>query len=135
MGYQFVCVVVWLWLATTGPRGRSTTPPPAGVGRRMERTRQKLVGWDKGSLSEQQTKGTVTTTVQIRRTYKTNSEMDRATLTAWCPAGSQAVTAFSLASCPHWKPSMLAHGVELNTLLCLASLGQSAPAVSRPGFW
>jgi len=32
----------------------------------MERNRQKLVGWDKGSLTEKQTKGTVTTTIQIR---------------------------------------------------------------------
>ena len=32
-------------------------PPPAGVRRRMERKRQKLVGRDKGSLTEQQTEG------------------------------------------------------------------------------
>jgi len=32
----------------------------------MERNRQKLVGRDKGSLTEQQTKGTGTTTIQIR---------------------------------------------------------------------
>jgi len=37
------------------------------VRRRMERNRQKLVGRDKGSLTEQQTEGTVTTTIQIRR--------------------------------------------------------------------
>jgi len=50
-------------------------PPPAGVRRRMERSRQKPVGRDKGSLTEQQTEGTVTTTdkIQIRRKYDTNS--------------------------------------------------------------
>ena len=32
-------------------------PPPAGVRRRMKRKRQKLVGRDKGSLTEQQTEG------------------------------------------------------------------------------
>jgi len=37
----------------------------------MEINRQKQVGWDKGSLTEQQTKGTGTTTIQIRRKYKT----------------------------------------------------------------
>jgi len=47
---------------------------------------KKLVGQDKGSLTEQQTKPKVTTTIQIRRTYKTNCEMQRATLTARCPA-------------------------------------------------
>jgi len=48
-------------------------PPPAGVRRRIKRKRQKLVAQDKGSLTEQQTKGTVTTTIQIRRKYDTNS--------------------------------------------------------------
>jgi len=49
-----------------GPRScsLSITPPPAGVGRRIERKRQKnLVGRDKGGLTEQQTKGTVTPTI------------------------------------------------------------------------
>jgi len=38
----------------------------------MEGNRQKLVGQDKGSLTEQQTKGTRTgtTTIQIRGIYK-----------------------------------------------------------------
>jgi len=39
----------------------------------MERNRQKLMGQDKGSLTEQQKKGTGTTTIQIRRIHKTNS--------------------------------------------------------------
>jgi len=38
------------------PCGRSIAPLHTGMGRRMERKRQKLVGWDKGSLTEQQTK-------------------------------------------------------------------------------
>ena len=46
-----------------GPCSCATTPPLTGVGRRMERKRQKLVGRDKDSLTEQQTKGTVTTTI------------------------------------------------------------------------
>jgi len=41
-------------------------PPPAGVWRRMERNWQKPVGRDKGSLTEQQTKGTGTTAIQKR---------------------------------------------------------------------
>ena len=35
----------------------AVAPPPAGVQRRMKRKRQKQVGWDKGSLTEQQTEG------------------------------------------------------------------------------
>jgi len=38
----------------------------------MERKRQKLVGQDKGSLTEQQTKGTATITIQRRRKHNTN---------------------------------------------------------------
>jgi len=45
----------------------------------MERKRQKLVGWDKGSLTEQQTKGTGTT-IQIRRKHNKNRMTQRATL-------------------------------------------------------
>jgi len=74
-------IIVWPWLATKGPYSHSAAPPPAGVQRRMERKQQKLMGWDMGSLTEQQTKGTVATTIQIRRIYNTNSGTHRATLT------------------------------------------------------
>jgi len=52
----------------------AAAPPPARVWRRMERNRQKLVGRHKGSLTEQQTKGTGTTTIQMRRIHKTNQQ-------------------------------------------------------------
>jgi len=42
----------------------AATPNPTRVRKRMEINRQKLVGRDKGSLTEQQTKGTGTTTIQ-----------------------------------------------------------------------
>ena len=35
-----------------GSRGRSVAPPPDGVGRRVERKKAKLVGRNKGSLTE-----------------------------------------------------------------------------------
>jgi len=70
------------------------------VGRGMERKRQKLVGWDKCGLTDQQMNQTVTTTIPMRRIYKTNSKMDRATLTTWCPVRSRAATAFPPASSP-----------------------------------
>jgi len=37
-------VIVWLWPATKGPRGRSAAPPPTGVGKRMERKQAKTGG-------------------------------------------------------------------------------------------
>ena len=52
----------------------AVAPPPARVRRRMERNRQKTVGRDKGSLTEQQTKGTATTTIQKRGIHKTNQQ-------------------------------------------------------------
>jgi len=88
-------VVVWPWPAKNVPQGRSIAPPRAGVGRRMERNRQKRVGQDKGSLTEQQTKGTGTTVILIKRIYKTNSKMHRATLTTQCLVHSQVATPFS----------------------------------------
>ena len=58
----------------------------------MERKRQKLLGRNKGSLTEQQTKGTVITTILIRRIYKTNGKMHKVALTAQCRVRSQAAT-------------------------------------------
>jgi len=37
--------------------------PLLGCGEEWKKNRQKLVGWDKGSLTEQQTKGTGTATI------------------------------------------------------------------------
>jgi len=59
-------------------------PSSAKVQRRMERNRQKLVGRDKGSLTEQETKGTGTTKIQIRRKYNTNHTTHRAALLDRC---------------------------------------------------
>jgi len=50
--------------------------PPAGV-RRMERNRRKPVGWDKGGLTEHQTEGTGTTTIQMRRKHNTHDPESR----------------------------------------------------------
>jgi len=63
------------------PCSCSTTSPSTRVWRRMERTRQIFMGRDKGSLTEQRTKQTVTTIILIERIYKTSNEMHRATLT------------------------------------------------------
>jgi len=52
----------------------TAAPPPAPVRRGMERNRQKLVGWDKGSLTEQQTKGIGTTMIQKRGKQDTNPQ-------------------------------------------------------------
>jgi len=67
---KFLPYTVIVWLRPVKKR-HTVAPPTAGVWRRMERNRQKLVGRDKGSLTEQQTKGTVATTIQIRRIHKT----------------------------------------------------------------
>jgi len=75
-------VVVWLRPATKGHTVTLSPFPPRGWRGEWKETGKKLVGWDKGSLTEQQTKRTVTATIQIRRTYKTNSKMHRATLSA-----------------------------------------------------
>jgi len=74
----------------------------------MERKRQKLVGRDKGSLTEQQTKGTVTTTIQIRRKYDTNSHNrpshpDRTGAASEFPPRRPP---------PPPEPSMTSHGME-----------------------
>ena len=110
----------------------AAAPPPAGVRRRMERNRQKLVGRDKGSLTEQQTKGTGATTIQIRRKHNTNHTTQRAdvlnrrhTLLSrkWVSDGQLP---------PPPEPSMTAHGMEYPALF--GQVGSARPTVPLPGF-
>jgi len=51
----------------------------------MGRKRQKLVGRDKGSLTEQQTKGPGTTTIRIRGKHDTNRTTFSRTALPLCP--------------------------------------------------
>jgi len=80
--WSFCSVEVWPWLATKGP----CCPSPPWGGEENGKKKAKLVGQDKGSLTEQQIKKTVTTTILVRRIHKTNSKMHTASPTTWCPA-------------------------------------------------
>jgi len=75
-------------------------PSPHWDGEENGKKKAKLMGRDKGSLTEQHTKQTVTTTILIRKTYKTDSERHRATLSARCPERSRATINFPPASFP-----------------------------------
>jgi len=71
--------------------------PQLGCEGEQKENRQKLVGRDKGGLTEQQTKGTVTTTIQIRRIHKTKQQNTESKLSP--PA------AHSRAATPFHRPS------------------------------
>jgi len=105
--------------------------PPTGVRRRMKRKRQKLVGRDKGSLTEQQTKGTGTTTIQIRRKRDKNSHNRPSLPDRTSAAHSRAESEFPPQRNPAWR-----HMVW-NTRLCLARLGLGLPTRLCPflDFW
>jgi len=53
--------------------------PPPGCGGEWKETGRKLVGRDKGSLTEQQTEGTGTTAIEMRRMHNTSRRTQRAT--------------------------------------------------------
>jgi len=121
--------MVWLRLATKAPRGR----PSPRWGAEENGNRQKLMGRDKGSLTEQQTMGTVTTTIQIRRKHNTNCTTQRAALPDRTGATrSRAVSEFPPPSFPPPEPSMMAHGMEYPALF--GQVGSALPAVPLPGF-
>jgi len=128
-----ICVCCLFWFGCRRQQKRhAATPPPAGVRRRMERNRQKPVRRDKGSLTEQQTKGTATTTIQKRGILKTNPQ-NRTALsdrTAAEPSG-----AHRTAPPPTPEPSMTAHGMEYPALFGQVGVGSAHPAVPLPGFW
>jgi len=124
-----MCVMVWLQPATKAPCGR----PSPHQGAEENGKRQKLVGRDKVSLTEQQTKGTVTTTIQMRRKHNTNRTTHRAALLDQTTATrSQAAREFPPPRSPPPEPSMMAHGMEY--LALFGQVGSAHSAVSLPGF-
>jgi len=74
----YVVVLVWLQPATKAPRGHPS--PRRGAEENGKKQAEKLVGRDKGSLTEQQTEGTGRTTIQIRRKHNTNRTTHRTVL-------------------------------------------------------
>jgi len=97
----------------------AAAPPPAGVRRRMKRKRQKPVGRDKGSLTEQQNRGkTGTTTIQIRR--KHNNEPSgpdsRSPETGPTLRPPQAASAFPPRRPSPPEPRVTSHGMEYRAL-------------------
>jgi len=98
----------------------------------MERNRQKPLGQDKGSLTEQQTKGTGTTAIQIRGIHNTNRTAQRAALPdRTAIACSRAVSEFPPPSSPPPETSMTAHGMEYPVLF--GQVGSARLAVPLPG--
>jgi len=60
-------------LASAGNKaahGRSHSSLPGATGRRIRRKRQKLVGWDKDNLTEQQRDKEATAIIMIKRIYR-----------------------------------------------------------------
>jgi len=126
-------VAVCLWLATKGSPRPFCCPSPRWGGEENGRNRQKLVGRDKGSLTEQQTKGTVKTTIQIRGIHKTKRR--NAESNSHCPMMSCVLNfcdQLPPRPAPQLEPSMAAHGMEYPVLF--GQIGSDCPAVSLPGF-
>jgi len=71
------------------------------------------MGWDKGSLTEQKTEGTVTTTIQIRRKHDKNRPAlsDRTNA-----ARARAASESSRRPPPPLEPSVRAHGMKYRAL-------------------
>jgi len=114
-----------------GPWGHSVAPPVTGVGRKI--TRKRHISWVKDSLTDQR-KWTVTTTILIRRIYKSN-RMHRTSLSppsAQCPVCSPVVINLPPGQLVHSAPNMMSHSIEYPVLF--GHVGSAIPAVSRPGF-
>jgi len=60
---------ILVWAAASNKSATLPPHPPPGCGGEWKETGRKLVGPDKDSLTEQQTEGTGTTTIQIRRKH------------------------------------------------------------------
>jgi len=108
--------------------------PPPGCGEGEKKTGRKLVGRDKGSLTEQQAKGTVTTTIQ-RRKHDTNRTTHRAVLPD--RTGARAPELRVSSSCPAPLPPSPARGTRYGIpgSVWPGGVGSARPAVPLPGFW
>jgi len=101
----------------------------------------ELMGQNKGSLTEQQTKRTVTTTVLIRRIYQTNTKTHRAALTVRCPMHSSATINSPLAGSPTqnqaWQHMVSNTPVWVSCLGCVPSwlLVKINPILANPGHY
>jgi len=102
----------------------------------MERNRQKPVGRDKGSITEQQTEGTGTTTIQKRGIHKTKhtAQQSRSPEPPPLHAPEPRVSSHRAAP-PSPEPSMTAHGMEYPALFGQVGVGPAHSAVPLPGFW
>jgi len=121
-----------LWF---GCRNKSATwlplPQPGCGGEWKETGKNWWVGWDKGSLTEQQTKGTRTTMIQIRRIHNTkqcNTE-SRSHLPPLPRAPEPQES--SCRPAPPPELSMTTQGMEYPALF--GQVGSGRPAVSLPG--
>jgi len=113
----------------------AAAPPPTGVRRRMERNRQKPVGRDKGSLTEQQTEGTATTTIQMRRKAQHKPQNRARRTEPPSPTGavrSRAASEFPPPRSPSPEPKVRAHRVEYRALF--GQVGSARLEVPLPEF-
>jgi len=85
-----------------------------------------MVGWDKGILTEQQTKGKATTMIQKRGIHKTNQQNRTALSDRMVAEPSWAASVFPPPSSPPPEPSMTAHGMEYPALF--GQVGSAPPA-------
>jgi len=100
------------------------------------------MGWDKGSLTEQQTKGTGTTMIQKRGIHRRNQQ-NRARRTEplshteppLCPPEPRVISRRTAPPPP--EPSMTAHDMEYPALFLQFGVGSAHPALPLPGapFW
>jgi len=113
-------------LVAAGSKSAMRRPLPLpGCGGEWKETGRNLVCRDKGSLTEWQTKGTVATTIQIRRKHNTNRTTQRAALHDCRHKLPSCESVPTAPVAPHRNPAWR-HKVW-NTLLCLARLGLGQP--------
>ena len=132
---SFLCLICSGFGCSRQQKRHAAAPPPARVRRRMEGNRQKLVGQDKGSLTEQQTKGTRTGTTTIQKTgiYERNPQNRTALSDRTTAVPSRATSEFPPQSSPPPEPSMTAQGMEYPALFGQVGVGSAPPAVPLPG--
>jgi len=102
--------------------------------REWKKNREKLVSWNKGFLTEEQTKETVAIAIQIRRINSTKQQNTESNSHRPPPPHPpEPRERLPTLQSPQPEPDMTAHGMEYPAFF--GQVESTCPAVSPPGFW
>jgi len=115
----------WPVAGNKGPRSRSTTPPPIGVGRRMERKRQKTRGLGEGQLNRTANEANSNNNNTDKENIQNKQRNAQSDSQPPMPCALQSCESLPPGQLPHPEHSMMARGIKYPVLF--GQFGSACP--------